>query len=82
MLARAFPERIGRTLGRRRQQVRLPGALERTAVGESVTTVTMESGYGSVGAFVGLFRDSFGVTRGRHFCADDRARRPPPEEKR
>jgi AraC-like DNA-binding protein/quercetin dioxygenase-like cupin family protein len=66
-LARAFPEATGMTLVRWRQQVRLLRALERLAIGESVTTVTMDLGYGSVSAFVKLFRESFGVTPGRYF---------------
>jgi AraC-like DNA-binding protein/quercetin dioxygenase-like cupin family protein len=66
-LARAFPEATGMTLVRWRQQVRLLRALERLAIGESVTAVTMDLGYGSVSAFVKLFRESFGVTPGRYF---------------
>jgi AraC-like DNA-binding protein len=55
------------TLVRWRQQIRLLRALERLAGGESVTAVTMDLGYGSVSAFVKLFRESFGVTPGRYF---------------
>jgi AraC-like DNA-binding protein/quercetin dioxygenase-like cupin family protein len=66
-LARAFPEGTGMTLVRWRQQVRLLRALERLGIGESVTAVTMDLGYGSVSAFVKLFRESFGVTPGRYF---------------
>jgi AraC-like DNA-binding protein/quercetin dioxygenase-like cupin family protein len=66
-LARLFPEQTGMTLVHWRQQVRLLRALERLALGESVTTVTMDLGYTSVSAFVRLFRDSFGVTPGRYF---------------
>jgi AraC-like DNA-binding protein/quercetin dioxygenase-like cupin family protein len=66
-LARAFPDATGMTLVRWRQQVRLLRALERLAIGESVTAVTMDLGYGSVSAFVKLFRESFGVTPGRYF---------------
>jgi AraC-like DNA-binding protein/quercetin dioxygenase-like cupin family protein len=66
-LARAFPEATGMSLARWRQQVRLLRALERLAIGESVTAVTMDLGYGSVSAFVKLFRENFGVTPGRYF---------------
>ncbi len=66
-LARTFLEQTGLPLVRWRQQVRLLRALERLAIGESVTTVTMDLGYGSVSAFVKLFRDNFGVTPGRYF---------------
>lgn len=79
-LARVFPEQTGMTLGRWRQQVRLLRALERLAIGDSVTTVTMELGYGSVSAFVRLFRDSFGVTPGRWLRGEESAPRPPTEE--
>lgn len=66
-LARLFPEQTGMTFVRWRQQVRLLRALERLALGESVTTVAMDLGYGSISAFVRLFRESLGVTPGRYF---------------
>ena len=66
-LARVFPEQTGMTLARWRQQLRLLRALERLALGEAVTAVAIDLGYGSVSAFVRMFRDSFGVTPGRYF---------------
>ncbi len=69
-LARLFPSETGMTFVRWRQQVRLLRALERLGVGESVTTVALETGYSSTSAFVKLFRESFGVTPGRYFAED------------
>jgi AraC-like DNA-binding protein/quercetin dioxygenase-like cupin family protein len=66
-LARLFPQQTGMTFVRWRQQVRLLRALERLALGEAVTRVAVDLGYGSTSAFVRLFRDHLGVTPGRYF---------------
>ncbi len=65
-LQRLFPRETGLTLEAWRQKARLIHAMARLASGERVTTAALDSGYQSVGAFIGAFSRQFGVTPGRY----------------
>jgi AraC-like DNA-binding protein/mannose-6-phosphate isomerase-like protein (cupin superfamily) len=66
-LARLFVKETGLTFALWRQQLRLLVALEMLAHGQSVTATAFEVGYQDVSAFIGMFRDSLGVTPGHYF---------------
>ena len=61
-LSRRFVEETGFTFTAWRQRARLLRALELLAQGLSVTTVSLDLGYNNVGAFIALFRRTYGVT--------------------
>ncbi|MBL8990420.1 MAG: helix-turn-helix transcriptional regulator [Phycisphaerae bacterium] len=65
---RLFVRETGVSFGRWRQQARLQFAVRRLAEGVAVGTVALECGYGSVSAFVSMFRHALGTTPGR-YCA-------------
>ncbi len=55
------------TFGRWRQQARLFAALEMLAQRKSVTEVAIAVGYGSVSAFIEMFRTMLGTTPQTYF---------------
>ena len=61
-LSRRFVEETGFTFTAWRQRARLLRALELLAQGLPVTTVSLDLGYDNVGAFIALFRRTYGVT--------------------
>lgn len=61
-LSRRFVEETGFTFTAWRQRARLLRALELLAQGLPVTTVSIDLGYDNVGAFIALFRRTFGAT--------------------
>ena len=65
-LTRRFVAETGFSFTEWRQRVRLLKALEMLAAGKSVTTISLDLGYGNVSAFIALFRRTFGVTPGRY----------------
>lgn len=66
-LSRRFTTETGMSFMVWRQRARLMRALELLAAGRSVTAVSLDLGYDSVGAFITLFRRTFGTTPGRYF---------------
>ncbi|MBV7486289.1 AraC family transcriptional regulator [Bordetella sp. BOR01] len=66
-LMRRFRGETGVTLGQWRQQARLLRALELLAAGKPVTEVALAIGYESVSAFIGSFRNTYGVTPSQYF---------------
>lgn len=67
-LSRLFRRETGCSFAQWRQQARLSRALERLAVGEPVAEVADALGYGSVSAFVAMFRRHFGQPPARYFA--------------
>ncbi|MEJ8800024.1 helix-turn-helix transcriptional regulator [Trinickia caryophylli] len=67
-LSRRFTAETGVSFMVWRQRARLMRALELLAAGHSVTSVSLDLGYESVGAFIALFRRTFGTTPGRYFA--------------
>jgi AraC-like DNA-binding protein/mannose-6-phosphate isomerase-like protein (cupin superfamily) len=63
---RTFRRETGVSFASWRQTVRLMEALSRLAMGESVTGVAFEVGYGSSSAFTAMFRRTFGVAPTRY----------------
>ncbi|MEF2070561.1 AraC family transcriptional regulator [Consotaella aegiceratis] len=61
-LSRRFPVETGFSLSAWRQRARLLRALEMLADGTPVTTIAFDLGYGSVSAFIALFKRTFGTT--------------------
>jgi AraC-like DNA-binding protein len=61
-LSRRFVQDTGFTFTAWRQRARLLRALELLAQGAAVTTVSMELGYDNIGAFIALFRRTYGCT--------------------
>ncbi|MGC1302545.1 MAG: helix-turn-helix transcriptional regulator [Caulobacteraceae bacterium] len=66
-LQRLFPRETGLTVEAWRQKARLIHSVACLASGASVTDAALDSGYQSVGAFIGVFTRQFGVTPGRYF---------------
>lgn len=67
-LARYFRSETGMSFGQWRQQIRILEALRRLGMGEAVTAVAMELGYGSTSAFISMFKKSLGKTPGQYFA--------------
>jgi AraC-like DNA-binding protein len=65
-IERLFLAETGIRVGDWRRRARLLHAVRRLAEGESVGNVASEAGYGSVSAFVAVFRKTFGTTPGRY----------------
>lgn len=65
--ARRFAAQTGLAFGAWRRQLRFLQALELLAEGAPVTHAALDSGYGSVSAFIHAFRRSLGVTPRRYF---------------
>ncbi len=61
-LTRRFQAETGWSLAQWRQQLRLLGAMERLAAGETVTAVALGMGYASVSSFIAVFRRYTGAT--------------------
>lgn len=68
-LMRRFRAETGVTLGQWRVQARMLRALELLARGKPVTQVALAVGYESTSAFIGNFREQFGVTPSRYMAA-------------
>ena len=67
-LQRVFPKETGLTIEAWRQKARLIHSVGCLAAGARVTDAALDSGYQSVGAFIGAFTRQFGVTPGRYFA--------------
>lgn len=65
-LSRRFVTETGFTFTTWRQRARLLRSLEMLAENTPVTTVALDLGYGSISAFIALFRRTFGVTPGEY----------------
>lgn len=68
-LARLFLQDTGMSAGAWREQLRLQIALERLAVGMSVTEIAVDLGYGTPSNFSTMFRRALGVPPSRYFSA-------------
>jgi AraC-like DNA-binding protein len=68
-LERLFRDETALSFGAWRQQARLLHALERLAVGDSVTDVALRLGFEGPSAFIAMFRKAMGTTPGRYFRA-------------
>jgi len=66
-LMRGFQRETGLGFEKWRQQVRLQAALARLARGEPVTTVALDVGYATPGAFATMFRRALGRAPSRYF---------------
>jgi AraC-like DNA-binding protein len=66
-LARLFHREIGITFRHWRHQMRVLAAVPRLAMGEQVTSVALELGYDSPGAFAAMFRRLMGVAPSQYF---------------
>ena len=55
------------TFGRWRQHLRLLAALERLAIGDSVTAAAFEVDYLDVSSFISAFKSATGETPARYF---------------
>ena len=81
-LSRLFRAETGMSFHQWRQQLRLLEALRLLGRGEPITNVALDVGYGSLSAFVSVFRKALGVTPGRYFrnekTASARGRAPGP----
>ncbi len=64
---RAFSAQVGMSFGRWRQQASLFAALESLAQNKSVTEVAIAVVYGSVSAFIQMFRTRLGTTPQAYF---------------
>ncbi|MCW2256447.1 AraC-like DNA-binding protein [Providencia alcalifaciens] len=65
-MTRRFMIETGFTFTEWRQRIRLLKALEKLALGQSVTTISLELGYDNISAFIALFKRTFGITPGRY----------------
>jgi AraC-like DNA-binding protein len=65
-LSRLFRERAGMTFAQWRGQFRLHHALVLLAEGHQVTRIAGACGYASPSAFIGAFREAFGLTPGEY----------------
>jgi AraC-like DNA-binding protein len=61
-LSRRFVTETGFTFSAWRQRARLLRALEMLAVGMPVNAIALDLGYATASAFIGVFRQAFGVT--------------------
>ncbi|WP_458730134.1 AraC family transcriptional regulator [Pseudomonas brenneri] len=66
-LSRLFTAELGVPFQVWRQQVRVMAALPRLAAGEPVTTVALEMGYDTPGAFSAMFKRLLGASPSRYF---------------
>jgi len=65
-LSRLFRAETGMSFHQWRQQLRFLEATRLLGQGESVTNIALDVGYGSLSAFVSVFRKALGVTPGRY----------------
>ncbi|RIV16755.1 AraC family transcriptional regulator, partial [Klebsiella pneumoniae] len=73
-LARLINRETGMTFGRWRQQLHLLVALRFLAEGTSVQNVSESLGYGSVTAFITMFKKALGTTPSRYLEASGRGK--------
>jgi AraC-like DNA-binding protein len=66
-LARAFQREMRLTFPTYRQQVRLRAAIQRLAMGATVSTVAYDLGFSSASNFIVAFRNAVGTTPRRYF---------------
>lgn len=64
-LERIFRAETGMSFGLWRQKVRMLESVRLLAEGRSVTDAALDTGYGSVSAFIAAFKNTFGCTPGR-----------------
>ena len=65
-LSRHFVLETGFSFTQWRQRAKMLRSLEMLAEGLSITTISLDLGYGSVSAFIALFQRTFGMTPGRY----------------
>jgi AraC-like DNA-binding protein len=65
-IERLFVRDTGMTMAEWRRRLRLLHAVRLLAEGEGVTAAALAVGYGSVSAFIAVFKKEFGVTPGRY----------------
>lgn len=75
-LARLIQQETGLTFGRWRQQLHLIIAMRQLAAGQSVQRVAEELGYGSVTAFITMFKKVIGKPPARYFTELGRSNEP------
>ena len=63
-----LPAETGYSFTKWRQRARLLRALETLAADMLATTTALDPGYQTVGAFIALFRRTFGVTPTKYFA--------------
>ncbi|TWI66316.1 AraC-like DNA-binding protein [Pseudoduganella lurida] len=63
-VSRRFVSETGFTFTAWRQRARLMRSLEMLAAGQPVGTIALDLGYATASAFIGVFREAFGVTPG------------------
>jgi AraC-like DNA-binding protein len=68
-ITRRFPLETGYSFTEWRQRARLMRALEMLAAEMPVTTIALDLGYETVGAFIALFRRTFSVTPTKYFAS-------------
>jgi len=66
-LERLFAQESGMNFGAWRKQLRLLEAIDRLGNGASISRVAFDLGYGSLSAFIEMFRKSLGAPPGRYF---------------
>jgi AraC-like DNA-binding protein len=65
---RLFVQETGLTFGRWLQRVKVLHAIERLALGDSVTAAGLAVGYESTSAFIAMFKKVLGATPGSYFA--------------
>lgn len=65
-MTRRFVTETGFTFTEWRQRIRLLKGLEKLALGQSVTSISLELGYDNISAFIAVFKRTFGITPGRY----------------
>lgn len=66
-LERLFVKEAGMNFGAWKKQLRLLEAIDRIGNGSSITQVSYDLGYGSLSAFIEMFRKSLGTPPGQYF---------------
>lgn len=69
-MQRLFIEETGMSFTAWRQRLRLIGAMQRLATGESVTAAALDAGYNTLSAFIAMFRRQLGTTPTRYLAPD------------
>ena len=67
-LRRRFQQDINQPFRYWRTQIRLSAALEKLAIGQSVSQTALDVGFSSESAFIATFRKEFGITPKRYSC--------------
>lgn len=77
-LARLFVTETGLTFGTWRKRLLLQEAIKRLDQGEPVTRIAFDLGYGSLSAFIEMFRKELGTSPGRYAWRDGSSKRHVP----